>query len=272
LEAKGTSGFVEAGPRVTIITVVINGGSCLGSTIRSVAEQTYSNTKYLVIDGGSTDGTLAIIRRYENHIDFWLSEKDSGIYDAMNKGALKAGPGYLCFMNAGDVFFSVNTVEKVIARIGNRRPAIIYGDSQVSYEDGFSRIIQCRGLDHLWKGMCFSHQSMFVDSELMKKYLYNVDNSIGADYEFICGLYSRRSCFMLVDEIVATTSAEGVSDTKRFSSINSHWRVARTLWPGLKTDIYYMVTLFDAVLWMLVRRILPRSLISGLRRLKYKNK
>jgi putative colanic acid biosynthesis glycosyltransferase len=270
LQTKETNNLVADRPTVTVVTVVFNAEQYLEDTILSVSEQSYSDIKYLVIDGESTDNTLEIIKKYENLIDVWVSEKDRGIYDAMNKAAIMTGSGYLCFMNAGDVFYSPETVEKVISNIGESRPGVIYGDSQVCYADGFNRILLSASLDHLWRGMCFSHQSMFVDSELMKKNLFNIDNEISADYEFICRLFSSQTQFMQIGEIVATTSAGGVSDTKRLSSIKSTWRVSRFVWPGLKTDVYFVIMLSDALLRMLVRWGLPDSLVTRLRHIKYK--
>lgn len=89
---------------ITVITVVFNGNDSLEETIQSVINQTYDNVEYIVIDGGSTDGTLDIIKQHEGKIDRWLSEEDSGIYDAMNKGINLANGEWINFMNSGDVF------------------------------------------------------------------------------------------------------------------------------------------------------------------------
>ncbi|MCI5136399.1 MAG: glycosyltransferase [Candidatus Electrothrix sp. AW2] len=95
-------------PLITVITVVFNGVQRLEETILSVIGQTYDNVEYIIIDGGSTDGTLDIIRKYEHAIDYWVSEKDRGIYDAMNKGIDLTTGEWMNFMNAGDSFFSKN--------------------------------------------------------------------------------------------------------------------------------------------------------------------
>ena len=91
-------------PLVTIITVVFNGEKYLQQTIQSVINQTYDNVEYVVIDGGSTDGTVDIIRKYEDKIDYWVSEPDQGIYDAMNKGIQLAGGEIVGLINSDDCY------------------------------------------------------------------------------------------------------------------------------------------------------------------------
>ncbi len=254
---------------LSVVTVVYNGAPFLEETILSVTEQTYDNIKYFIVDGGSSDGTLDIIRKYEDSLDSWISEADRGIYDAMNKAIQGATPGYLCFMNAGDVFYNASTVADVVAALNDREPQVIYGDSQVRYADGFLRMDRALAIDQLRKGMCFSHQATFVEAELLKQNLFNIDNKIGADYELFCHLHSMKAEFTRVDVCIATTSADGVSDEQRTSSIKSHWLVARKYWPGLKTDSYYLAKIFDSFIRMSLRRLLPRRWVSTLVRLKY---
>lgn len=257
------------GPLITVVTVVYNAGQYIEATINSVTSQSYANISYLVIDGGSTDASVDIIKKYSGQIDYWVSEPDNGIYDAMNKGVLQASPGYMVFMNAGDEFFASDTLEKIATKIGNRRPAVLYGHNQVHYDDGYHRLDLSRDLRQLYRGMCFSHQAMLVDASLMRENLYNIENPIGADFEFICQVYTRGVEFMQIDLAVAKTTAGGVSDESRTASIRSHWRVARKYWPGLKTDAYYLAKTLDSFLRMSLRRVLPRRWINKLVRFKY---
>jgi cellulose synthase/poly-beta-1,6-N-acetylglucosamine synthase-like glycosyltransferase len=108
----------ENKPLISIITVVYNGEKFLEETIKSVINQTYDNVEYIIIDGGSSDGTIDIIKKYEDYIDYWVSEKDNGIYDAMNKGIDLATGIWINFMNAGDLFFD-NTIEHLKTNFRN---------------------------------------------------------------------------------------------------------------------------------------------------------
>ncbi len=255
---------------IIIVTVVLNDGAGLEATINSVAEQTYDDIEYIIIDGGSSDSTLQVIEENRKAVDSWLSEDDRGIYDAMNKGVLMAaGSGYICFMNAGDTFHNKHTVAGVAARLCEKKPDILYGDAEVQYANGFMRQVHAADLRQLWKGMCFSHQAMFIKSEVMKEKLYNINNSIAADYELICSLFVNGFEFVLFDETIARVKAGGVADVKRVRSVAAQWGAARMFWPGCKTDIYYIFKLIDTMIRVGLHRILPPPLCSYLTRMKY---
>ena len=102
---------------ISVITVCYNAKSNLEKTILSVLNQTYSNIEYIIIDGGSTDGTIDIIKRYDDKITYWQSEPDNGIYDAMNKGIQKANGEWINFMNAGDLFASTMILQQMLDAI-----------------------------------------------------------------------------------------------------------------------------------------------------------
>jgi len=102
-------------PLITVVTVVYNGVAYLEDTIRSVIEQTYDNVEYIIVDGGSTDGTLDVIRKYEGSIDYWVSESDKGMYDGLAKGFQTVSGSILCYLNAGDLY--VNTAMEAVVSI-----------------------------------------------------------------------------------------------------------------------------------------------------------
>ncbi|HLY96654.1 MAG TPA: glycosyltransferase family 2 protein, partial [Sideroxyarcus sp.] len=113
-------------PLITVITVVFNGVATLEHTIRSVIEQTYANVEYIVIDGGSTDGTVDILRKYDADIDYWVSGRDAGIYDAMNKGIALAGGDYIGMLNSDDFFAHPSALEMIAARFEARKEDAVF--------------------------------------------------------------------------------------------------------------------------------------------------
>jgi glycosyltransferase involved in cell wall biosynthesis len=148
-------------PLLSVITVVLNGAQFLEQTVRSVVGQSGADIEYLIIDGGSGDGTLEIIGRYEDAVDYWLSEPDRGIYDAMNKGVSLARGEWINFMNAGDIFCEASTVERVFSEVQNAGEYdCIYSDTLFDCHGGVKRVA-C----DIRKGR-FIHQSIIYKKEL----------------------------------------------------------------------------------------------------------
>ncbi|MCY1133837.1 glycosyltransferase family 2 protein [Bacteroides fragilis] len=128
----------KSNPLVTIITVCYNAETTIEKTILNVINQTYADIEYIIIDGGSNDGTIEIINKYANKISYWMSEPDRGIYDAMNKGIKLAKGDWVSFMNSGDSFYSLDTVEDVVQFIREEYD-VIYGSVNVVC-DSFRRL------------------------------------------------------------------------------------------------------------------------------------
>ncbi len=215
-------------PLITIITVVFNNDKNIEDTILSVINQSYKNIEYLIIDGGSTDNTIEIIKKYENFIDYWFSEKDDGIYDAMNKGCKLATGQGLCFLNSGDKF------------IGN------------VFSDKFTLpfLIPCKIKENeksIWDkklliektGMPTSHQAMVF---LNKRLLYNLKYKISSDYDY----FIRHGVF---SNIETNCSGYILYENKGFSKRNAFRRDFETL------SIIYKYYGFYASAFFLVGRI-----------------
>ena len=200
IPADETSPFLpKISPLVTIITVVYNGEQFLEETILSVINQTYDNVEYIIIDGGSTDGTLDIIKKYEHAIDYWVSEKDKGIYDAMNKGCKVALGKGLNFLNAGDVY------------LGDVIPDDPLFPLAIPYKIKYSRMILNGRLGNFKMGMPLSHQAIFYEN---KKVLYDLTYTIAADYKYTIqnGFFDEDIVFHRVDGCVLFDGS-GVSTT-----------------------------------------------------------
>ena len=168
-------------PLITIITVVYNNQENIEETILSVINQSYDNIEYLIIDGGSSDNTVDIIKKYNNSIDYWISEKDNGIYDAMNKGCRLATGAGLCFLNSGDKFVG----DVFDSRL--KLPFLI----PCKIKENEKKILDKKLLDGK-SGMPTSHQAMVF---LNKRLLYNLKYKISSDYDF----FIRHGVFLNIN-------------------------------------------------------------------------
>lgn len=253
-------------PRVTIVTVVFNAKAHIEKTLLSVLGQTYPNLEYIVIDGGSTDGTIDIIKNYQCYLGYWHSEQDSGIYDAMNKGLEKAKGQWICFMNAGDEFHSNETISELVP-LQSQGAIIIYGGVEILYSD-FSRI-QWPGVPgKLWQGMQFSHQSALINVEYHSAHPYNIKNKIAADLEFIYKAYLTGQFFIRRDIIVARVITGGVSEANRIKTILASCDAicGQRFSPLIR--LYYLGRLITSMLGSLAKSLLPRSVVRALILLK----
>jgi glycosyltransferase involved in cell wall biosynthesis len=157
-------------PLISIITVVFNGEKFLEETIKSVINQSYNNIEYIIIDGGSTDNTINIIKEYEDKIDYWISEKDKGIYDAMNKGIDVSNGKGLIFLNAGDYFVGNVLSNKMIV------PCFL----NVKYKNFFNKLVNIK-IKNYKSGIPNCHQGIVFEN---KKIKYDVSFKIASDYDF----------------------------------------------------------------------------------------
>jgi len=210
--------ILEAAARITVITVVFNDAAHLQRTIDSVACQTYKNIEHIVIDGGSTDGTLQIIERCQS-IDYWLSEDDSGIYDAMNKGVGCSTGEWINFMNSGDVFFNDNVIGDIFSNNQRCSADLVYGDVEVDY-GGFKKVRRAGAIERLKQGMQFSHQSLFAKRSVLMALSFDLSYRTAADYNFVVASWVNKYRFEYVELVVSSISAGGVSDVKRLQSHN----------------------------------------------------
>jgi glycosyltransferase involved in cell wall biosynthesis len=182
-------------PKISIITVTYNAASVLEATIQSVISQTFANYEYIIIDGGSTDGTLDIIQQYEKHIHYWISEPDKGLYDAMNKGLKAARGEYVWFMNAGDEIYHHSILDQLFGKV-EPDADIYYGDALFFNASGEQNGLRSQVTPHKlprqlqWKdmqyGMVVCHQSFIVRKAIAPFYNLAHPYSADVDWEIAC--------------------------------------------------------------------------------------
>lgn len=197
--------------KCSIVSVVLNCARVVEDTINSVIDQSYDDIDYIIIDGGSDDSTVNIIRKYEKKLSYWVSEPDSGIYDAMNKGLSHATGDIVCFLNAGDRFYDGNVLKRVCERFEDEPDTdvlickeMIEGKVCKTYLDDDNKSI--------YFGSFFPHQATFVRTELYRKYRnFNEEYRICADYDWILGAYYNGFKIRWCDDVVAVYDSGGVS-------------------------------------------------------------
>lgn len=193
-------------PKISIVTIVLNGRDVLEKTISSVICQTYDDIQYIVIDGASTDGTLEVIKQYEKNIDIWISENDSGIYDAMNKGFERSKGEWVLFLNAGDFLVNKNVVSDVVKFINKQgiEADLIYGDKHT-----YGKVVKATAIkDSLLRGGFFAcHQSMFFRQDNR----YNTRFKIFGDFELISRMYTSGKKFLYVNFPISDYDENGIS-------------------------------------------------------------
>lgn len=206
-------------PKISVVTVCYNAVNDIEKTILSVINQTYPNVEYLIIDGGSTDGTMDVVNRYKDKIDVIVSEPDKGIYDAMNKGIDRATGDWINFMNAGDCFYLKSTLADVFAFDSVESADVVYGYQIHSFPYG--KFVRKRlPLEDFNKYMPIGHPASFVRSIILKKNLFDCKFKIAADYNFFFHAYKKGLSFLPVDVIVSDfESSEGVSSKATFRTV-----------------------------------------------------
>lgn len=194
--------------KVSIITVVYNAAEDLEKTIYSVEEQTYPNIEYIVVDGGSTDNTVLVANKHIDSINIFISEKDYGIYDAMNKGISKAHGDYLFFLNAGDVFFNANVVSNVASCISST--VVYYGKALFVSKNKnwvYKKIVNRFNLTR--KNIC--HQTIFYPAKVFQKEgRYDLSYPILADWILNIRAF-RHFTFKYIDIVICKFDTNGIS-------------------------------------------------------------
>ncbi len=208
--------------RITIITVVYNRANTVEQTILSVLGQTYKDIEYIIIDGGSDDGTVSIIKKYEVKISYWISEKDKGIYHAMNKGILRASGDYIQFLNADDFLIDKDRIRLIVKKLYEfDMPDVL--SAPVWIVDEKRKIQKLHNnnvnVDEIKRGKSLPHQGIFMKKDVLKNYKFNEHYKIVSDGELIlrCILDGKKFCF--TDEPVVFYSNDGISGGRSISDI-----------------------------------------------------
>jgi len=230
-------------PKVSIITVVYNGAQYIEQTIKSVINQDYQHLEYIIIDGGSIDGTQDIIRKHEKDIAFWVSEKDTGIYNAMNKGWRKSTGDIIAMLNADDYYLE-GAIAKVADSFIEHNPDIVYGNltkcREINGENFLKEVYP--NLEIMRERMGIFHPSTFVAKKVYNDLDgYNEEYKLSSDYDFLLRAYNKKYNFQYLNKSLTVFRIGGQSKT----DCNSYKEVYQILVknnsmyaPQMKKEIY----------------------------------
>lgn len=210
--------------KVSIITVVRNAVATIQDTISSVSSQNHNNIEHIIIDGGSTDGTLEVIRKHIDKLSRVLSEPDRGIYDAMNKGIKVAHGDFLGFLNSDDIYANDKVISKIVGIMKKQKVDAVYGDLVYVSPNNLQRVL--RHYNSGWfnsnmiaKGYMPAHPTLFLSNRVYKQYgYYKIDYSIAADFEFVARVFGKGDIsYYYLPEVMVKMRQGGVS-TKNWKS------------------------------------------------------
>ncbi len=212
--SKDSKKFNSVNPLISIITVIYNGDRYFEQTIKSVIGQTYKNIEYIIIDGGSTDGTHDIVSKYEKHISCFVSEPDEGLYDAMNKG-ISLAKGQLVGMINSDDWYELNAVELMVDAYRNNPEKTIFHADRFdinSNEKKELRKFNPSAFKFKYIGMTYNHPSMFVAKSEYERHQYKIDLSALSDYLFVLESFLfKEDAIFYVEKPIVNYRLDGIS-------------------------------------------------------------
>lgn len=206
--------------KISIVTVAYNASKTIEQTIQSVLGQTYSNIEYIVIDGGSSDGTQEIIEKYSDKIAYYSSEKDGGIYFGMNKGVEKCSGEYIGLLNADDVYYDSEVIESVAKKLVESKTDALYGDLLYVEETDLSKVVR-RWISgkydrrNFLKGWMPPHPTFFIKKSAYEKFgTFNTQFRFAADYELMLRmLFKHKLSAVYLNQTLIKMRVGGVSNS-----------------------------------------------------------
>jgi len=257
---------------VSIVTVVYNGGALLEQTIKSVLEQKYNPIEYLIIDGGSVDHTLDILRKYDRDVDYWSSEPDAGISDAMNKGIAASTGEIIGILNAGD-WLSEDQIKRGVEALVLSRAEFVFGDLNFHGLDGSFKFRingdpnYARFIRNGMPALC--HPTVLVKREMYEKHgLFDLRYRIAMDYEWFLRIHMNGARGVHVNGLLGHMRVGGISDTGYMRELKEVRDIAIAYGQsGLTAELKYLGKVVKTVIRRAMEAVFPRQPYHWIRRM-----
>jgi glycosyltransferase len=221
--------------KISIITVVRNNVATINDAIESVLSQTYKNIEYIIVDGASTDGTVEVVQGYTNKIDKFISEKDQGLYDAMNKGIGLATGDVIGILNSDDVYFDKNVLENIVNTFRDKQLDSVFGDLYYVNKDDLNKIVR------YWKSSDFElgsfakgwhppHPAFFVKKDIYEKYgMFDLQLKVSADFDLMLRFLEKyQISSMYLPKILVKMRIGGESNSSLKNIITSNQSILKS--------------------------------------------
>ena len=248
--------------RVSVITVCFNSATTIGETIRSVSEQVYPDVEHIVVDGASTDGTLAVIKRHGQRVAQWVSEPDHGIYDAMNKGLRLATGDIIGFLNADDVYVDSSVLARVSAAMETERLGALFGDAEFVRPDRPDRPLRRYRSERFHPGRIAwgwmpAHPTLFLRRAVYERFGgFRADYRIAGDFELVARIFHGDTLkYRHVPEVLVRMRTGGISTGGWRNTLLLNREVLRACREnGISTSLPKILSKYPAKLLEFIRR------------------
>jgi len=251
--------------KVSIITVVLNNAEYIEACIQSVINQDYENIEYIVIDGGSTDGTIGVIKKYEDKINVWISEPDDGIYYAINKGIDMSSGDIIGMLHSDDLYIDAHVISNIVRKFSKDNVDSVYADLVYVERNNLSNVVRYYDssvfqISKFAYGWMPAHPSCFIRKNVYAKYgLYKTDYIIAADYELLVRFYAKhRISYSYLPKVIVKMRSGGLSTRNFKSNVILNGEIVRACREnGIETNIFKVYSKYFVKLAQLFKR--PRK-------------
>jgi len=251
---------------LSIITINKNNAGGLEKTIQSVVCQTYTDLEYIVIDGASGDESVEIIKKYADKINYWVSEPDTGIYNAMNKGICEAKGEYCLFLNSGDWLISSSTLDNVFKEISGNPSDIFYSD-RINTDNTIVRYPKSMTIDFLLERRINHQNSLLRRSLFLKHGLYNENLKIASDWEYFLNEYWRyKSTFYHIETNISVFDIHGIGSQKSVERFAENTMVLKNVFQELANIIIEHHNFRSTIYYGIITEIGDTKILSYLLR------